>query len=80
LDLGFVFAEKKLLVVCLTYSYAECNRNRIACAMLVPDPEWIWIENSQNRVEAGRQKVLILSGSSATSTRPKDRDWDDWAP
>ena len=37
--LDFVFAEKTLLVACLTYSKPESNRIRIACVSLVPDPE-----------------------------------------
>jgi len=37
--LDFVLAEKTLLVGCLTYIYAESNRSRIACVMLVPDPD-----------------------------------------
>ena len=30
-----MFAAKTLLVVCLTYIYAESNRSRIACVLLV---------------------------------------------
>ena len=46
----FVFAEKTLLVLCFTYIYAESNRSRIACVMLVPDLKRIRIESLQNRI------------------------------
>jgi len=45
-----------LLVVCFPYTYAESNRNRIACVMLVPDQERIRIENLQNRIGSGLKK------------------------
>jgi len=53
LDLDFVFTEKTLLVVCFTYINAESNKSRIACARLESDPEWIHIENLQNRIGSG---------------------------
>jgi len=43
--LDLVFAEKMLLVVCLTYIKPESNRIRIACVLLLPDPEQIWNSN-----------------------------------
>jgi len=52
-DLDFVFAEETLMVVCLICIYAESNRSRISCVMLVPDPERIQIENLQNMIGSG---------------------------
>jgi len=49
LNLDSLFTEDTLLVVCLTYIHTEWNRSRIACVMLLPDPEQIQIENLQNR-------------------------------
>ena len=54
-----MFAEKTLLVVCLTFMYAESNRSRIACVMLEPDPERIRIENLQNRIGSGLKKIRV---------------------
>jgi len=48
--LDFVFAEKTLLNVCLTYIRTESNRSRIACFSLIPDPERIWIQKLKNRI------------------------------
>ena len=41
------------------YNYAESNRSRIACVMLIAHPEWTRIENSQNRFESGPKKIRV---------------------
>jgi len=56
LALDFAFVEKILLVVCLTYIYAESNKSRITCVILVPNPEGIRIENLQNKIGSGLKK------------------------
>jgi len=51
LDLDFVFAEETLLFFCLTSIYPESNRSRVACVLLLPDPERIRIESLQTRLD-----------------------------
>jgi len=71
--LDFVFVEKTLLVIFLTYSFAESNRNRIACIMLVPDSERIWIVSLQNRIGSRKTKVRIPLHQSRSSERAPTR-------
>ena len=59
LDWNFAFAEKTLLVVCLPYIYAEPNRRRIACVMLVPGRERNRIEKLQNRIGTRLKKIRV---------------------
>jgi len=53
--LDFVFAEKTSLVVCLNYIKPESNRSWISFS-LVSNPEWILIQNLQNRIGSGIKK------------------------
>jgi len=57
LDLDFVFAEETLLVLCLTYIYAESDKSRIV--RLVADAEQILIDNSQNRIGSGLKNIRV---------------------
>jgi len=59
LDLGFVFTEKTLLVVYLTYIYPDSNRSQTAWILLVPDPDWIRIHSLQNRIGSGLKKIRV---------------------
>ena len=57
MDLDFVFAEETLLVLCLTYIYAESDKSRIV--RLVADAEQILIDNSQNRIGSGLKNIRV---------------------
>ena len=55
----FALTDKTLLVFYFTDIHPDSNRSRIPWIWLVPEPEWIRIQNLKNRIGSGLKKIRV---------------------